>query len=177
MKLNNKGVTLIELLVSVVLLTVVMGFMYKLLLDITNMQNNDFFASNNQLKRNEIIKTIQKDLTKNGVEGTIVKSTSGTKTTLTYSDKNDKAYVITVQNNNNQSILEYNSNNEKTYKWVMTDCTLDYSNIMVANELHRDITIGNIHINVYTDNDANSNCTNCKNNLIDDIDLRFISNN
>ena len=33
MKLNNRGVTLIELIISVVLVTIIMGFMYKLILD------------------------------------------------------------------------------------------------------------------------------------------------
>ena len=55
MKLNNKGVTIIELIVSIALISVVMLFMYRLLADVTFQKDNDYFASVNQEQRIEII--------------------------------------------------------------------------------------------------------------------------
>ena len=42
MKLNNKGVTIVELLVSLALLSVVLMFLYNLLSNVTFEKNTDF---------------------------------------------------------------------------------------------------------------------------------------
>ena len=59
-KLNNKGLTITELLVSVALVSVVMLFLYRMLADVTFQKDNDFFASNNQEQRIEIIDKIER---------------------------------------------------------------------------------------------------------------------
>ena len=62
MKLNNKGVTIIELLVSVALVSVVLMFLYNLLANVTFEKITDFIASTNQANRIDIITTIENDL-------------------------------------------------------------------------------------------------------------------
>lgn len=62
MKLNNKGVTIIELLVSVALVSVVLMFLYNLLSNVTFEKTTDFIASTNQANRIDIITTIENDL-------------------------------------------------------------------------------------------------------------------
>ena len=181
MKLNNKGVTLIELLISVVLVSIIMGFMYKLLLDVTNMQTNDSFATNNQLKRNEIIKTIENDLIDENV-GQPTLSTSGSVTTITYNNSTNKSYSIKVYSDKIEykkynSLTQNNSTCFKTYTWTAKDCSYDFENASTSYIVDNSIYIGNIHINVFTDNDANSDCTGCKNNIIDDIDIHFVGKN
>ena len=65
MKLNNKGVTIIELIVSIALISVVMLFMYRLLADVTFQKDNDYFASVNQEQRIEIIDKLETHLSSN----------------------------------------------------------------------------------------------------------------
>src|SRR5574344_2183259 len=61
-KLNKKGVTLIELIISMVLISVVMVFMYRLLININNEITNSTFAIDNQQNRLEIIDTVEEDI-------------------------------------------------------------------------------------------------------------------
>lgn len=62
MKLNNKGITIVELIVSISLISVVMLFMYRLLADVTFQKDNDYIATANQEQRIEIINNIQKEI-------------------------------------------------------------------------------------------------------------------
>ena len=60
MKLNKKGFTLIELIVSITLISVIMVFMFSLLSDVTFEKDNEYFASKNQEIRLEMINIISK---------------------------------------------------------------------------------------------------------------------
>ena len=64
MKLNNKGFTLIELIVSIALMSVVLLFLYNLLADITFEKDNDYMATVNQRQRIDIIDYIEERLSK-----------------------------------------------------------------------------------------------------------------
>lgn len=59
MKLNNKGLSIVELIISIALISIVMVFMYRLITDVTFEKDNDYFASLNQDQRVEIIDTVQ----------------------------------------------------------------------------------------------------------------------
>ena len=47
--LNKKGSSLLELIISIALISVVMGFLVKLLVDLNNKDTNSDFAINNQV--------------------------------------------------------------------------------------------------------------------------------
>ena len=99
MKLNNKGVTIVELLVSLALLSVVLMFLYNLLSNVTFEKNTDFIANSNQANRIDIINTIENDLIlDNNIE----------------IDKN--------QTTENRLVLK----GTKTYKIIITENTLAY---------------------------------------------------
>ncbi len=55
MKIGNKGLSLIEIIISIALLSTITLFMYRLLADVTFQKNNEFFASLNQENKIEII--------------------------------------------------------------------------------------------------------------------------
>ncbi len=65
MKLNNKGLSITELLVSIVLVSGIMIFLYSLLYSVNEDYYKNDIAIDNQTIRFEIIKTIQKDLLEN----------------------------------------------------------------------------------------------------------------
>ena len=61
-KLNNKGNTLIELIISIALMSVVLVSMVRLLVDLNNTNTNSVYAKNNEVVRSEIIRAIETDL-------------------------------------------------------------------------------------------------------------------
>lgn len=116
MKLNNKGVTIIELLVSVALLSVVLMFLYNLLSSVTFEKDNDFIANSNQANRIDIINTIESDLIlDNNIEITSI------------DDKNlflkgNQNYKIVI--NNDENTLAYYVNDSIQNTWKIKGATL-----------------------------------------------------
>jgi len=83
MKLNKKGLTIIELIVSIALISVIMLFMYKLLSDITFERDNDYIATLNHEQRIEIIDNIESVLNDNNA-GITSYSATGKTLRITY---------------------------------------------------------------------------------------------
>lgn len=61
MKLNNKGITLVELIISISLISIVIMFLFRLLVDVRYSDNNTDYNRQNQQKRAIIMKAIQTD--------------------------------------------------------------------------------------------------------------------
>ena len=174
MKLNNRGVTLIELIVSVVLVTVIMGLMYKLILDVNNMQNNDTFASKNQLKRNEIIKTIENDLINEDIINIEATKEENDRTIIKfYYIDSDHCYILSIKKN----ILTWTkTGGSNARKWTIDEdngYSFNHQRISVNTKVQGDVYSLLMDIEVYTDNSANSNCDDCRNNPIDDIIISY----
>lgn len=62
MKLNKKGMTLVELIISIALISVILGFLFKILLDVKYETQNAGYAINNQINRAEIINFIEEEI-------------------------------------------------------------------------------------------------------------------
>lgn len=54
-KLNKKGNTLIELVISIALMSVILISIVRLLVDLNNTNTNNVYAKNNQINRSEIL--------------------------------------------------------------------------------------------------------------------------
>ena len=65
--MNKKGFTLIELMVSIALISIVMIFLFQLLNDLSYNANYPKYARTNQVNRAEIIKNIQAELLDNPI--------------------------------------------------------------------------------------------------------------
>lgn len=144
MKLNNKGVTIIELLVSVALLSVVLMFLYNLLSSVTFEKDNDFIANSNQANRIDIINTIESDL---------------------ILDNN----IEIDKNKDNILILKGTMKGTTTYKIVITENTLAYYvNDIIQNTWKiKGATLGNINCNKTKGGTNTSNdVTECSDNPI-----------
>lgn len=79
---NKKGMTLIELLVSVVLISAIMIFMYKLISDVRTEKNEIDKITDNSIKINEIEAKLQKIILDNKLNRIV-----------SY-DSNDKKYMV-----------------------------------------------------------------------------------
>lgn len=173
-KLNKKGNTLIELIISIALMSIVLVFLMHLLIDLNNTNTNNKFAKNNQINRTEIIKFIEQDLNKNTLTKIEDNSTSDT-LIIKFLFKDNKESTITATNN---TFTYENSENNKRL-WTMKDATI---NTKKATVLYREgsyedngftnnvIYTLQIDIEIYTKNDLNKEKNN---NLVDDILLSY----
>lgn len=142
MKINNKGVTIVELLVSLALLSVVLMFLYNFLSNVTFEKNTDFIANSNQANRIDIINTIETDLI---LDNNIEK------------DKN--------QTTENRLVLK----GTKTYKIIITENTLAYyvNNSIQNTWKIKGATLGNINCNkTKGGTNTSNNVTECSDNPI-----------
>lgn len=196
MKLNNKGVTIVELLVSMALLSVILMFLYNLLSNVTFEKNSDFIASANQANRIDIIMTIEDDLLKDNnviivskYDNDLILKGTLKKYRITLVDNNLAYYVSELsrddwqtQNtweikngtlgkidcgNTNMSSLESNVNASEC-KSGSANSNLTCRDVINSYE---SIVITECKIPVYT---TNVNNTQDNNNTLDDIIFSFI---
>ena len=66
---NNRGITLVELIISISLISIVILFLFQLLVDVRYSDNRIDYARNNQQTRAVILKTIQDDFLDYGLIG------------------------------------------------------------------------------------------------------------
>lgn len=173
-KLNKKGNTLIELIISIALMSIVLVFLMHLLIDLNNTNTNNKFAKNNQINRTEIIKFIEQDLNKNTLTKIEDNSTNDT-LIIKFLFKDNKESTITATNNT------FTYENSENYKrlWTMKDATINTkkATVLYREGSYEDNGITNkgiytlqIDIEIYTTNDLNKEKNN---NLVDDILLSY----
>lgn len=178
-KLNNKGISLIELLISIALISVVMMFMFKLLIDVTNEQSNDTYAKNNQINRSEIITRIESDF----IDRDLILITDE-------SEFHDRLEVIFSFSDGTQTKIDATTNTftygdidssgeflEGFQKWTLTGCTLFTDHVSIYSKTDGSVTSPYfaivIDIEVHTPNERNDVHNN---NVLDDISLSYMGN-
>ena len=140
--LNKKGFTMVELMVSISLISLIMIFLVKILVDVRYEGTNEIYDVKDQISRAEIIKTIQNDIykSKNELDGleidSVTKSGSNIKIKLAKRYYNSGTYtavglndiIITVAADK----LSYNNPDlHKSYSWPLemaeTNADVQYS--------------------------------------------------
>ncbi len=74
--MNKKGMTLVELIISIALISIVLIFLFSLLSDVKYMNTNRNFALSNQQKRAIILKRVQSDFIDRRLSGLTDRSSS-----------------------------------------------------------------------------------------------------
>ena len=93
--IGRRGITLIEFIVSVALIAIVMVFFFNLLVDVQYTSKNGTFASDNQLNRASIVRTIMDDFTVKGLVGITDSSTyDDLRLTFQFQDGSSKALIV-----------------------------------------------------------------------------------
>lgn len=168
---NQKGSSLLELIISIALISVVLIFMMRLLVDLNNKETNSTFAKDNQIIRAEIIKEIESDLGEKAIidltdEGS---STEQLNIKFMFSDQSSSNIIVT------EDKLSYTNSSGKTRNWSMKNCNLDFqkSQVKYVKDSGTNPKIYTLVINifVYTNNEQNSASNN---NLQDDITLSYV---
>ena len=188
MKINNKGVTIVELLVSLALLSVVLMFLYNLLSNVTFEKNTDFIANSNQANRiwlNTLqinIKPILGKMKNQTTENILV--LKGTKTYKIMITENTLAYYVNNSIQNTWKIKggklgKINCENSKGGTNTVNnaiECKGDKGSLNITCPSNAITALDSIKITectipVYTENIDNSKENN---NTLDDITFSFI---
>ena len=121
--LNKKGFTMMEIMVSIALISLIMIFLVKILIDVRYEGTNEIYDVQDQVSRAEILKTIQNDLNRyNIISITNAVSVVGGDHNANYTgvftidtETSGKTAKITVKNHE----LQYTSTDNKQYKWPL----------------------------------------------------------
>lgn len=153
--MNKRGVTLIEVLISVGLIATVVLFLFNLLLDVQYETEHGTYAKKNQVNRITIIKTIEEDFINKGVDLKTIPRSFSTDYTLVIPFLDGTNKLLEVQEN----YIRYGGN-----KWLIAkdnDFTkYDVTNLTIVLSDENSCTP---MLNVDTDNDGNCNI-NCDRN-------------
>ena len=163
MKLDNKGISIIELIISISLISVVMLFLYNLLSNVTFEKDDDYFASLNQANRIEIISTIEDNLMCYSVDNYEIKGDNELELT-----SGSDTFNIKIDRANNK--VSFNKDATTIGKWTIKNAT---AGKITCNDVGDGIiTTKYIQctIPIYT---TNINDTENNNNTIDDITFTF----
>lgn len=178
--LNNKGLSLIEILVSITLISTILVFLVQLLNNLENETTNNNFAYDNQLNRAEIIKTIEDDLDNNNLIGISNNSHDNINISFAFLDNLSATLTSTTKEtlNNfgekeNNYILKYTATNGEKYSWTMEGAEVDPCFDFV---FHNDLETNNYYLklNIYVYNKPPHKRNNKEiNNVIDDIEITY----
>ena len=165
-KMNNKGSTLLELIISIALISVILVFMVRLLVDLNDSETNNKYAKKNQVIRAEILRTIENDL-QNKIITNIRDNSTTSNLIITFKFDSNKESNINVLKDK----LTYKNTDGKTRTWTLKEGYFDITQSPVDFNQDENIYSLIIDIPVYTTNEFN---TKNNNNLLDDILVSYI---
>lgn len=172
-KLNKKGSTLLELVISIALISIILVFLMRLLVDLNNTETNNVYAKDNQINRAEIIRMIENDLNNNVITNISSDGSTSDNLKIKFTFKDNKTSSIDATENK----FTYKSSGNSTRTWTMDGgkiytkkANVDYSEDTI-NDVNKRIYTLQIDIEVHTTNDKNKFGSN---NLIDDILISYI---
>lgn len=165
-KMNNKGSTLLELIISIALISVILVFMVRLLVDLNDSETNNKYAKKNQVIRAEILRTIENDL-QNKIITDIRDNSTTSNLIITFKFNDNKESNINVLKDK----LTYKNTDGKTRTWTLKEGYFDITKSPVDFSQDENIYSLIIDIPVYTTNEFN---TKNNNNLLDDISVSYI---
>ena len=165
-KMNNKGSTLLELIISIALISVILVFMVRLLVDLNDSETNNKYAKKNQVIRAEILRTIENDL-QNKILTDIRDNSTTSNLIITFKFDGNKESNINVLKDK----LTYKNTDGKTRTWTLKEGYFNITQIPVDFSQDENFYSLIIDIPVYTTNEFN---TQNNNNLLDDILVSYI---
>lgn len=93
--MNKRGVTLLELLISISLISIVLLLLLKVMISLENINNNTNYASSDEIQRTEIIKAIEEDFLNKKLNGLkINQNANDTTLTFTFLDGSEENLKI-----------------------------------------------------------------------------------
>ena len=169
MKNNKKGMTLVELLITIVLISIVLLFLFSLLNDLRSEKDNNDYVSENQINRADAIYTIERDLQRFPLKE--INNRSGNYLIFDFIfivKDEEKTATLSSFIENDVHYLSYINAEEEKYVWEMKDAIIDQNAKYIYKE-NDDSYYFMIHINIYNKINTKNNKDN--NNYLDDIEI------
>lgn len=167
--MNKKGMTLVEVIISVGLISVVMLFLFNLLLDMQYENSHASYLKENQVNRATIIKTVEEDLMNNTLNNVRIERNASN--SIIRFDFTTFVTELTVMKDRisyegETWLLETNGNADAYY---------DFENVKVNPE--RDIESCSYNLNVDSDGDGvcNYNCDTNNNGILDESERSTVN--
>lgn len=138
---NKRGMTLIELIVSMALISLIIVFLFRLFVDVKYYDNTRNYTRSNAQKRAIIISRVETDFLERGLSGLTDKSSSsniiidfkfldGTVATLTF-NKDSEGYFVNYKNSDEEEKWYLEKDNDSTK--INFNC-VKYSFITAPND-------------------------------------------
>ena len=181
MKINNKGISLMELLVSIILISIVLVFLFQILTDLKDETSSNDYSYNNQINRMEIIKAIEDDLTKYDLLGVSDETDELGYIKITfyyYPNESNLQSSLIIKRENDKDTVTYTNILKEKNKWIMQGAEISkcYEFSYYKENSNSNSHYLKIHIPVYNKPYHEDN-NEKKNNPIDDLDIVYLNDN
>lgn len=170
--MNKKGTTLAELIISIALISVVLLFMIKLLIDLNDSETNNTYAKDNQINRAEILRMIGNDLNNKNIVS--INDSGSNETKLVINIEFTDRTISTIEAEEKK--IKYTDSDGKNRTWNIEGGTI-YTKKANVYYMKDNNTSGknyyslSIDIEIHTTNEKNKLCNN---NTLDDIIINYI---
>lgn len=127
--MNKKGVTILELLISISLISVVILLLIKVMFSLDKINNDNTYASNDEISRTEIIKNIENDFLKLKLQGLEIKKDENTIISFIYENEIKELRLEENKinyNNESKSLESKNATYDLCPKYEYTDIDDNY---------------------------------------------------
>lgn len=184
-KNNKKGITVVELIVTIALISVIMLFIFSLLSNITFESDNEYIAIVDRTTRGDMIRTIndtinsyneEKDTPDEKIQDFELEANNKK---VNIKDKNNVIYSVTIESDNKTATFKNEASGEVIQKWEMKTGTFDSISCKKAEGDDRIILLlTTCNIKVFTNNINNKELTINgnkidNNNVLDDITFTY----
>lgn len=170
--MNKKGTTLAELIISIALISVVLLFMIKLLIDLNDAEANNTYAKDNQINRAEILRMIGNDLNNKNIAS--INDSGSNETKLVINIEFTDRTISTIEAEEKK--IKYTDSDGKNRTWNIEGGTIYTKKANVYymkdnNDSGKNYYSLSIDIEIHTTNEENKLCNN---NTLDDIIINYI---
>ena len=170
--MNKKGTTLAELIISIALISVVLLFMIKLLIDLNDSETNNTYAKDNQINRAEILRMIGNDLNNKNIAS--INDSGSNETKLVINIEFTDRTISTIEAEEKK--IKYTDSDGKNRTWNIEGGTIYTKKANVYymkdnNDSGKNYYSLSIDIEIHTTNEKNKLCNN---NTLDDIIINYI---
>ena len=170
--MNKKGTTLAELIISIALISVVLLFMIKLLIDLNDAEANNTYAKDNQINRAEILRMIGNDLNNKNIAS--INDSGSNETKLVINIEFTDRTISTIEAEEKK--IKYTDSDGKNRTWSIEGGTIYTKKANVYymkdnNDSGKNYYSLSIDIEIHTTNEKNKLCNN---NTLDDIIINYI---
>ena len=170
--MNKKGTTLAELIISIALISVVLLFMIKLLIDLNDAEANNTYAKDNQINRAEILRMIGNDLNNKNIVS--INDSGSNETKLVINIEFTDRTISTIEAEEKK--IKYTDSDGKNRTWNIEGGTIYTKKANVYymkdnNDSGKNYYSLSIDIEIHTTNEKNKLCNN---NTLDDIIINYI---